>query len=117
MSEPAEIVTHVKFGKGKIVELQEKRIAILFDGEQEAKLFAYPQAFGSFLLYEDQTLQEKALEKLEALRREEAEQRSKRNIMYEEQEKERKKQRLALAKKKREAKTGTAVKTGAAAKK
>lgn len=115
MSGTAEFVTHVKYGRGKIVELQERRVAVLFDGESEAKLFAYPQAFGSFLIYDNQTLQAETLEKLEALRREEAEAVSKRNALYAEQERERKKTRLALAKKKREAKAGTAAKQKTAA--
>jgi hypothetical protein len=50
-------VEHVSFGKGKITKSDDNHISVKFDGDEEEKLFQYPQAFGSFLKIKDSKIE------------------------------------------------------------
>jgi len=54
------LVSHVKYGKGKIVEIEGKYITVTFEKLLESKLFLYPDAFSDFLVFENSKMQEKA---------------------------------------------------------
>ena len=53
-------VTHVKYGAGKIVEVLDGYILVSFKGSEEKRRFQYPEAFGQFLTFDDEKLQEEA---------------------------------------------------------
>ncbi|MCA5010542.1 hypothetical protein HP393_18950 [Clostridioides difficile] len=48
-------VSHMKFGEGKVMELEEKYITILFP--QGEKKFLYPNSFNKFLTLKDKKVQ------------------------------------------------------------
>ena len=55
-----KLVSHVKYGKGKIAKLEGKYITVAFEKLNENKLFLYPDAFSDFLVFENSNTQEKA---------------------------------------------------------
>lgn|SRR5690554_4411620 len=59
-------VEHVSFGKGKITKADENHISVKFIGEEEEKLFQYPQAFGSFLKIMDSKIQKSIMKDYDA---------------------------------------------------
>lgn len=70
-------VKHVKFGKGIILEADDKTVLVKFDSQTEVKSFQYPLAFERFLVLEDQELSKHVagelgdLKKIEDAKREE----------------------------------------------
>ena len=53
-----ETVRHIKYGLGKVAEVDQNHIWVSFSGEAGTKLFLYPDAFERFLSFESQGLQE-----------------------------------------------------------
>lgn len=65
-----EKVVNVKYGIGEIIGIVgEDKIIVGFDKLTEYKKFIYPDAFESFLRFENTLLQTEALEKIEAKRK------------------------------------------------
>ena len=61
-----EKVNHIKFGNGVIVDVSDMNIiTVKFDDIEGEKTFKYPDGFKSFLKFEDDALQEKAMDDLE----------------------------------------------------
>jgi len=50
-------VRHVRFGPGTIIQAEEQYLHIRFDGEENTRVFPYPDAFDAFLTAEDEALQ------------------------------------------------------------
>ena len=44
-----ESVKHVRYGTGRVAEVVQNHMVVLFDGEAGRKVFAYPDAFERFL--------------------------------------------------------------------
>lgn len=55
-----KIVTHVKYGTGRIVEVDGSHISVVFEEMEGRKIFRYPDAFEKFLNFEDPVLQRSA---------------------------------------------------------
>lgn len=103
-------VNHVKFGKGMATAVDEKHVSVVFEQAGETKLFMYPQAFGKFLRFVDEVLQQEAEELLQNMTREQEKTLMQRNAEYAAMDKQRRKERIAQAKKKRDAKLTAAAK-------
>ncbi|MDO4563704.1 MAG: hypothetical protein Q4C12_07705 [Clostridia bacterium] len=62
-------IRHIRFGSGTVVSESEGYIKVKFDNEAVGeKTFVYPDAFSSYIAYDDKKLQEKALSDLNAAR-------------------------------------------------
>ena len=73
-----ESVKHVRYGTGRVAEVVQNHMVVLFDGEAGRKVFPYPDAFERFLCFDDPILQkraEAAVMELKKKRTEEAKQR------------------------------------------
>ena len=55
-----QIVTHTRFGRGKVTAFDPPRMAVTFD-DGAIKAFAYPQAVEKFIRFEDAKAQSRAL--------------------------------------------------------
>ncbi|MGM0395920.1 MAG: hypothetical protein ACQEP4_02570 [Bacillota bacterium] len=61
-----EKVEHIKFGKGIIVEADKNNISVLFEDDEEKRLFQYPEAFGKFLEIKNPKLKKAIMKDYEA---------------------------------------------------
>lgn len=97
------VVLHNFFGRGIVVEKREKTIRVRFDREDAGeKSFVYPDAFSSYLRFEDPSLQAEVCATLDAIRRraeEDAAEREAARAALMEQEKQHQKE-LAAARRK-----------------
>ena len=58
-------VFHARYGKGRVTGREAERVLVEFeDAAVGCRKFPYPEAFESFLCYEDDTLQERTLSAL-----------------------------------------------------
>ena len=55
-----ESVKHVRYGTGRVAEVVQNHMVVLFDGEAGRKVFPYPDAFERFLCFDDPILQKRA---------------------------------------------------------
>ena len=81
------LISHTQFGRGKVIELTEKSITVEFLDIDKVAKFAYPQAFASFLIFDDISYQEAVkqdLEMVEQQKQQLQEERLKRYQAYEE---------------------------------
>ncbi len=63
-------VRHTVFGNGTVLAMTDKYLTVLFDnGIYGEKVFVYPDCFESFLVLDDETLQEKSCEDLKSHRK------------------------------------------------
>jgi len=58
-------VTHKKYGKGNIVEVNDKIIIIKFDKLEEVKKFIYPDSFNGYMTFENTKIQNETMRLLE----------------------------------------------------
>ncbi|MGI6107256.1 MAG: hypothetical protein ACOX8B_04910 [Lachnospiraceae bacterium] len=101
-----ERVVHKKFGKGEVTGIDEKHVTVRFDSGAE-KIFLNPQAFTSFLKYEDEGLQQKAEEAAGEIQKAVDTAKHERHEQFEAEDNERREQRneaAAVKKKNAEAK-------------
>ena len=73
-----ESVKHVRYGTGRVAEVVQNHMVVLFDGEAGRKVFPYPDAFERFLCFDDQSFrsgQKPLVMELKKKRTEEAKQR------------------------------------------
>lgn len=61
-------VKHLRFGKGFILEADEKTVLVKFDSQKEAKSFQFPLAFEKFLVLEDQEISKQIFEEIHKLK-------------------------------------------------
>jgi len=67
-------VFHIIYGRCTVCEQNEQSVRVLFDRtETGIKSFVYPDAFGHFLRFEDESLQKEVLDRIEQIRQEEKE--------------------------------------------
>lgn len=100
-----EKVKHIKFGEGTISDISDAgRISVSFKGTEEEKVFQYPNGFKNFLKFEDNSLQEKALEDLEESTKQKQMEKEKSRLEFEAKFEEEKNIRLELEKEKRKEK-------------
>ena len=85
-----EKVTHISFGKGKVIEEGETFIKVAFKKSVGEKAFVFPDAFSKFLTYDDKELQKAVNKKLAA---------QKRKIAAEKKKLEKKKEELIVSEK------------------
>lgn len=64
-----ESVKHVRYGTGRVAEVVQNHMVVLFDGEAGRKVFPYPDAFERFLCFDDPILQKRAEAAVMELRR------------------------------------------------
>jgi hypothetical protein len=58
-------ITHTTFGAGTVLSVKDNYIKVLFDNSKYGeKIFIYPNAFESFMCFDNSTLQEKTCEEL-----------------------------------------------------
>lgn len=58
-------ITHTTFGAGTVLSINDNYIKVLFDNNKYGeKIFVYPNAFESFMCFDNNTLQEKTCEEL-----------------------------------------------------
>ncbi len=101
-----EKVVHTKFGEGEITGQDDRHVTVQFSNGLTKK-FLYPQAFVSFLKYEDAALQQKAEEAAGAVQKAADTARQERHEQFEAEDNERREQRneaAAVKKKNAEAK-------------
>ena len=60
-----ESITHIKFGKGNIVEVNDKIIIIKFDKINDIKKFIYPDSFDGYMTFQNEKLQDDTMRLLE----------------------------------------------------
>lgn len=95
-------VNHRRFGTGTIISQTNTHIEVDFAGEYGIKKFAYPMAFDGFLSFIDPTLQAQATELVREFRQAEEEEKTRRNLQYEQKRLE--EQQTQLVKKRSNAK-------------
>jgi hypothetical protein len=95
-----EMVEHVKFGKGNVVECDGVHIRVVFEMKQEEKTFPYPTVFEKFLIFCNEDAQKQVNESLHSKKEEEARINNVKRLLYIEAEKRRKNEKLAKVKKK-----------------
>lgn len=105
-----EIVKHIKFGEGKIIEVNEKYLKIVFTQAGQEKIFKYPEAFGKFLSFKKDKLQKEAEKAYETVSQETALQEGIKRKENEKVEEERHKEHLELLKKRRKASKSKTIK-------
>ncbi|WP_367942775.1 hypothetical protein [Enterocloster citroniae] len=98
-----ETVRHIKYGLGKVAEVDQNHIWVSFSGEAGTKLFLYPDAFERFLSFEFQGLQEEALSALAAAGAKKKEEEAMRLFRYKVYEAQRKREQSELLKRRRKA--------------
>lgn len=95
------IVTHQKFGRGKIVKEVKGYITVAFENMGEVKTFKYPDSFDKFLVFENAKLQEEAVKKFCIIETQREEEEAGRRAKYAEIAAEQANEKLELLKKKR----------------
>ena len=95
-----ETVRHIKYGLGKVAEVDQNHIWVSFSGEAGTKLFLYPDAFERFLSFESQ---EEALSALAAAGAKKKEEEAMRLFRYKVYEAQRKREQSELLKRRRKA--------------
>ena len=98
-----ESVKHVKYGAGRVEELDQNHMVVLFEGETGRKVFPYPDAFEHFLRFDNPILQERAEAAAMKLKKKQAEEAKKRLVVYQLYEAKRKQEQTELLKKRRKA--------------
>lgn len=59
-----ESVKHVRYGTGRVAEVVQNHMVVLFDGEAGRKVFPYPKVFEGDMKLVNQELQEELMEEL-----------------------------------------------------
>jgi len=77
-------VTHRKYGKGNIIEVNDKIIKVKFDKFESIKKFIYPDSFDGYMTFENKELQ---VETMRLLETEEAKKRVEEELKRQEYEK------------------------------
>ncbi|MBF4691552.1 hypothetical protein [Fusibacter ferrireducens] len=98
-----QYVIHSLYGRGIVKEIKDNYLKLDFEDGAKLKTFLYPDAFESFLTFEDSALQKKALEDLKkvlVMNQIEQEEKDLKSAAYEQKLKE---ERLEVIKKKRKA--------------
>lgn len=95
------IVTHQKFGRGKIVKEVKGYITVAFENMEEVKTFKYPDSFDKFLVFENAKLQEEAVKKFCIIETQREEEEAGKRAKYAEIAAEQANEKLELLKKKR----------------
>ncbi|CAH1059231.1 hypothetical protein [Paenibacillus pseudetheri] len=67
-----EPVIHINFGIGRVLNVDNGRIAVAFTNQSEQKKFLYPEAFDEFLKMRNPVIQEKVFAELMNKREHEA---------------------------------------------
>lgn len=98
-----ESVKHVRFGAGRVAELDQNHMVVLFEGEAGRKVFPYPDAFEGFLCFDNPTLQEQAEAAVMELKKKRTEEAKQRLAAYQLYEAKRKQEQTELLKKRRKA--------------
>lgn len=96
-----KIVKHKTLGEGKITKVEDGYVAVTFAKGTEPKTFKYPDAFKQFLAFQDEKLQEKAVEQFTSQQDEKKQQNAEKQQAYVDLETERREKRQELARKKR----------------
>lgn len=63
-----EMVIHKKYGKGKVVDVKQNHVKVMFENTGEEKLFLYPESFEKFVAFENEGIQkdvERAIKSIE----------------------------------------------------
>ncbi|WP_289302466.1 hypothetical protein [Enterocloster bolteae] len=98
-----ESVKHVRYGTGRVAEVVQNHMVVLFDGEAGRKVFAYPDAFERFLCFDDPILQKRAEAAVMELKKKRTEEAKQRLVVYQLYEAKRKQEQMELVKKRRKA--------------
>lgn len=98
-----EAVKHVKYGAGKVTDVNQDRVTVIFDGMAGEKVFRYPDAFERFLRFEDPCLQLSAESAVLDIKKRKKEEEKQRLVLYQLYEARRKQEQSDLLKKRRKA--------------
>ena len=98
-----ESVKHVRYGTGRVAEVVQNHMVVLFDGEAGRKVFPYPDAFERFLCFDDPILQKRAEAAVMELKKKWTEEAKQRLVVYQLYEAKRKQEQTELLKKRRKA--------------
>lgn len=77
-----ESVKHVRYGTGRVAEVVQNHMVVLFDGEAGRKVFPYPDAFERFLCFDDPILQKRAEAAVMELKKKRTEEAKQRLVVY-----------------------------------
>ena len=98
-----EKVKNIKYGVGTIVGTDDNKITVKFEEVIEEKIFKYPEAFEGFLKFENNILEEKALEDLKEKNERLAIEKREKRLKDAKEYQVRRKEKLEMAKLKRQA--------------
>ena len=91
-----ESVKHVRYGTGRVAEVVQNHMVVLFDGEAGRKVFPYPDAFERFLCFDDPILQKRAEAAVMELKKKRTEEAKQRLVVYQLYEAKRRQEQTVL---------------------
>ena len=91
-----ESVKHVRYGTGRVAEVVQNHMVVLFDGEAGRKVFPYPDAFERFLCFDDPILQKRAEAAVMELKKKRTEEAKQRLVVYQLYEAKRKQEQMPM---------------------